>query len=133
MKKLIALFGLGIFLSFIITGCKQDKGPIEDDTDNGNVSFDQVQAIFNQHCISCHPSSGNLDLRQGQSYNNLVNVPASGYQGIRVVPGHSDQSVLYGKINGSGQYGSNMPLGGSLSQQQIDLIKDWIDQGVRNQ
>ena len=132
MKKALLIIGV-VFWGFVMGGCKQDQGPIEDDSDNGNVSYDQVQAIFDQYCISCHPSSGNLDLRRGQSYNQLVNVPASGYQGLRVSPGHSDQSVLFGKIDGSGRYGSNMPLGGSLSQQQIDLIKDWIDQGARNQ
>ena len=129
MKKTLLIIGV-VFWGFVMGGCKQDQGPIEDDSDNGNVSYDQVQAIFDQYCISCHPSSGNLDLRRGQSYNDLVNVRASGYQGIRVVPGHSDRSVLYGKIDGSGRYGSNMPLGGSLSQQQINLIKNWIDQGA---
>jgi mono/diheme cytochrome c family protein len=131
MKKLILYLG---FL-FLLQACYKDIGPIDDPDVPGdqNVSFSaDVQPIFDSHCVSCHPSSGNLDLRSGYSYNNLVNRPASGYNGILVVPGDANASVLYKKIDGSGAYGSNMPLGGSLSSAQIEIIRRWIDEGARN-
>jgi hypothetical protein len=49
-----------------------------------------------------------------------------------VVPGDANASVLYKKIDGSGAYGSNMPLGGSLSPAQIEIIRRWIDEGALN-
>ncbi len=125
----ILLFAVSLFL----VQCKKDKGPVEDDNNNESVSFsNDVQPIFTQNCVSCHPSSGNLDLRQGQAYDNLVNVPASGYNGTRVVPNEPENSILYKKIDGSGAYGSNMPLGGSLSQSQVNTIKQWIEEGAPN-
>ncbi len=127
---MVLLFLIG---SLVLIQCKKDEGPVEDDNNNESVSFaNDVQPIFTQNCVSCHPSSGNLDLRPGQSYDNLVNVPASGYNGTRVVPNEPENSILYKKIDGSGAYGSNMPLGGSLSQAQINTIKQWIQEGALN-
>ncbi len=130
MKKIVVvILLLGLFFS--ITNCKMDKGPVEPEIDPETISFaNDIQPVFNQYCTSCHPSSGNLDLRQGQAYGELVNVPASGYNALRVKPGDPGNSVLYKKIDGSGAYGSNMPLGGSLSQNDIDKIKAWIEQGA---
>ncbi len=116
-----------------IAGCKMDKGPVEPETDTDPISFvNHIQPIFDNYCTSCHPSSGNLDLSQGQSYSQLVNTSASGYNALRVKPGDPENSVLYKKIDGSGAYGSNMPLGSSLPQSDINKIKAWIEQGAPN-
>jgi len=125
---------IAILLVLIFVNCTQDTGPVDDQNVPGeNISYsNDVQPIFDQACISCHPNSGNLDLTAANSYNDLVNVNASGYSGKRVVPGDAEQSILYKKIDGSGAYGSNMPLGGSLSSAQINLIKQWIEEGALN-
>jgi len=126
---------LVIILIYSLSGCYKDIGPIEDNNNpaNENVSFaNDVQPIFEQSCISCHPNSGNLDLTNDNAYNQLVNVNASGYNAKRVVPGDAENSVLYKKIDDSGVYGSNMPLGSSLSSTQINTIKQWINEGALN-
>ncbi len=132
MKKQLSV--ILFILLMILQSCSKDVGPVEPDSDSNNqVSFkNDVQPIFNNHCISCHPSSGDLDLREGHSYNEIVGVSASGYSGTLVVPGNAEASVLYKKIDGSGAFGSNMPLGGSLSANQIKIIRDWINQGAKN-
>ncbi len=131
MKKIYLI--LFVITNLIFYNCSKDKGPVEDEQTPGNVSFvNDVQPVFDQNCTSCHPNSGNLDLTAGNSYNQLVNVDASGYSAKRVVPGDPEHSVLYKKIDGSGAYGSNMPLGNSLSASQIALIKQWIEEGARN-
>ena len=123
-----------ILLLLIFVNCTKDTGPIDNNNSSEeNISFsNDVQPIFDQTCISCHPNSGDLDLTTANSYNDLVNVNASGFSGKRVVPGDAEQSILYKKIDGSGAYGSNMPLGGSLSTAQINLIKQWIEEGALN-
>ncbi len=131
MKKIH--LSLIVLVSIIFFNCSKDKGPVDDNQQAENVSFaNDVQPIFDQNCTSCHPSSGNLDLTSANSYSQLVNVDASGFSGKRVVPGDADHSVLFKKIDGSGAYGSNMPLGGSLSATQIATIKQWIDEGANN-
>jgi len=122
-----------ILITFTLYNCSKDTGPVDDNQATENISFaNDVQPIFDQSCKSCHPSSGNLDLTAANSYNQLVNVNASGYSAKRVVPGDPDNSVLYKKIDGSGAYGSNMPLGGNLSAAQINTIKQWITEGAQN-
>ena len=132
MKKTYLSFF--ILISFTLYNCSKDTGPVDDHQTTENISFvNDIQPIFDQNCTtSCHPNSGNLDLTAANSYNQLVNVNASGYSGKRVVPGDPENSVLYKKIDGSGVYGSNMPLGGNLSAAQINTIKQWIIEGAQN-
>ena len=79
--------------------------------------------------------SGNLDLSDGISWFNLVNVPSDEDAGLTyVVPGHPEQSLLFQKINcDSPVVGSRMPYGfptGTLSAEQQALIWDWIAAGA---
>ncbi len=133
MKKIFGIT-MSILLAISLSNCTKDVGPVEEPNPSAdNVSFTQdIQPIFDQNCISCHPNSGNLDLTAAHAYNQLVNINASGYSGKRVVPDAPENSVLYKKIDGSGTYGSNMPLGGSLSATQINNIKQWIIEGAQN-
>ena len=131
MKKIH--LSLIVLVSLVFFNCSKDKGPVDDNQQVENVSFtNDVQPIFDQSCTSCHPSSGNLDLTSANSYTQLVDVDASGYSGKRVIAGDADNSILFKKIDGSGAYGSNMPLGGSLSSGQIATIKQWIEEGAKN-
>ena len=92
----------------------------------------EIQPIFNNNCTSCHGTSGNLDLSQGNSYTNLVNVASSGYSGFqRVKPGDPMNSVLHQKIVGNTSFGDRMPMGGSaLAQADEEKIKLWIQNGA---
>ena len=131
MKKLY--LSLLILSTLVLYNCSKDKGPVDTDQSTENVSFtNDVQPIFDQYCTSCHPNSGNLDLTPGNSYAQLVNINASAYSAKRVIPGDAENSVLYKKIDGSGTFGSNMPLGGNLSAGQISIIKKWIEEGAQN-
>lgn len=98
------------------------------------VSFENdIQPIFNSNCTGCHGSLGNLDLGAGVSHNNLVNVISSGYAPVlRVSSGDTANSVLWHKVSGTGEYGDQMPQNGQLSQEDIDLIKNWIKEGAVN-
>ena len=92
----------------------------------------EIQPIFTNNCTSCHGTSGNLDLSQGNSYTNLVNVASSGYSGFqRVKPGDPMNSVLHQKIVGNTSFGDRMPQGGSaLAQADEEKIKNWIQNGA---
>lgn len=100
------------------------------------VSFaTQIQPIFNNRCITCHDQDpdGQLDLRSGESYANLVNVVSPNYGDPRVLPGDPGASVLYGKVTGDPRFGSLMPATGSpLTLAQRNLIRTWILEGANN-
>ncbi|GEM_PF-750034 len=98
----------------------------------GNVAFANVQDIFNRNCVRCHQGDGapaELVLLAGESYANLVNAPSTEYpEWQRVNPGDRATSWLYEKISNSDPpVGSKM---GTLTDDEVELIGAWIDQGA---
>lgn len=120
----------------LIAGCAQDEGPIyiPPDLSQGfdTVSFkDSVLPVFTKHCWVCHPPSGSLDLSVANAYNNLVNVTSVGFAPEkRVVPGNPMSSVLWQKVVHSGQFGLNMPPNAPIPSEELQTIRDWIEQGA---
>jgi hypothetical protein len=73
-------------------------------------------------------------LTAGQAYGNIVNVPSVEMPGLsRIKPSDVANSYMYRKITGAGITGERMPLGGpSLSDAQIQLVRNWIRRGAPN-
>ena len=103
MKKIIILY----FFSIILTSVDYTS---------------EIQPIFDDNCGNCHlgNSSGGLNL---SNYNNLMSSNT-------VVPGNHQASELYDRITRSESEQGDMPPSGSLSEEQIDLIAQWIDEGA---
>jgi len=66
-----------------------------------------------------------MDLRSGQSYSNLVNVPATTQPGIRVVPFSPDTSVLVLKLAPPSNHRN-------VSATNQNNIRAWISAGALN-
>lgn len=98
------------------------------------VNYDtQIQPIWNSYCVNCHTASHNsgLNLTTGNSYNELVDVPAqnANYGGaLLVTSGDPSASVLYNKISNTGTYGGVMPPSGQMSTSNIALVETWINE-----
>ena len=89
----------------------------------------QIQPIFDNNCISCHVDGGayfgELDL---SSYAEVIE---GGSSGNTIVPYEHSNSELYQRITLSESNNQFMPQNGSpLSQFEIDLIAQWIDEGA---
>ncbi len=81
-----------------------------------------VYPIFQKSCQGCHGPKmqmGNLRL-DGKSAAVSDKV---------VHPGSAAESTLYQRVAGIGDQ-PRMPMGGKLDPAQIDIIKQWIDQGA---
>ncbi len=79
----------------------------------------QIQSIFNESCTNCHGYSGGLALG---SYDQLM---SGGNSGDLVIPGDYQNSILWQRID-SGE----MPPAGDISNDQLELIENWIMQGA---
>ena len=100
------------------------------------VSFkDDILPIFRERCQECHRTRpghtfpmNNLDLT---SYKSTIK--GSWVNGAVVDPGWSDWSSIVWRITGNKPV-RRMPLEPRppLSEEQIQLIIDWIDQGAEN-
>ncbi len=98
-----------------------------------------IQPIFNNRCVVCHQSPappGGLNLAANSSYTELVGVISSGYApDLRVKAGDPTNSVLYGKIANTGQFGVSMPPPGGgppVPLAEREKIRIWIVEGARN-
>jgi hypothetical protein len=89
-------------------------------------------------CAGCHAGSapaGNLDLSaQGSAYTSLVGVKASGGScgasgETRVLAGDPNRSLLYTKVAGTQDCGSQMP---TSSADVATLVQSWIQEGAPN-
>jgi hypothetical protein len=92
------------------------------------VSFDDdVQPIFDRKCAACHPVSyPYLDLRRGRSYDELVRVPARTRPAFeRVLPGRPELSYLL-------SHPPDPSLTGLLTDEEVELIARWIDEGAKD-
>ncbi len=142
--QLLSISAITVLLFFSLSCKDAGSDPIATTPppQTAEVSFARdIQPIFNSNgCVNCHGGSGGLFLTQGQSYSNLVNVNAQAActNKKRVLPGNPDESVLYIRTSSNSadtQCGQNsrMPQGSPrLPQETIDLIKNWIQQGAKN-
>jgi ankyrin repeat protein len=94
----------------------------------GKVDFARdIQPLFRDHCYSCHgPTVQTNDFRLDRRRDSMPN--RVGANGARIIPGNAANSRVYLRI--IGQAGLEMPPTGPLTDEQVALIKTWIDQGA---
>ena len=125
-----------VLLGFIALGCDEywakDKiaGP-DDGGTGGNggtgatVSYArEIQPIFDGKCVICHGSLGGLALTSHEA------LAVGGNSGPSAVPGDAAGSLLVRRIDGT--IAPQMPMGAPLSEQEVGLIRTWIDEGALN-
>ncbi len=136
---LINIFIFKFIAIFVLIISCEHADPVE--PDQQNATFSSIQStIFNQNCAisGCHLGGSaplGLELSEANAYGNLVNVPSQGVPSLlRVEPNEPDSSYLVRKLEGGPNIvGAQMPRGRApLSQDEIDLIRQWIDDGAKN-
>lgn len=85
---------------------------------------ESVRPILAERCYSCHSDGRQRgDLR----VDSMEALLAGGESGPALVPGHADQSLLIEAI----RYESyQMPPGGRMPDEEIDVLVRWIDSGA---
>src|SRR5213078_3366094 len=90
------------------------------------VSFTaDIRPVFENSCWKCHGGAiqlSKLDLRTRDA------ALKGGQKGVAIVPGKAVESRLYRLVAGLEK--PSMPMDGKLTESQISIIKDWIDQGA---
>jgi len=120
-----------VALCFGLFGCER---PISYSAD--------VQPILNESCLSCHNRAGEGSVTSGFSVSDYADVLEGTSLGPVVIPGSSESSNLYRVIAMKTAPEIRMPphhdvswaegRGVPLSEEQIGIIKDWIDQGAKD-
>lgn len=107
----------------------------------GNVTFAQVQAVFDEHCVTCHYGN-DLQLGAGDVRANLLAATTTCFVGRDVVekpvltPGDLENSTLWHKTaNVDLNCGREMPVTGEGGLIAVDpagfaVIEAWILAGA---
>ena len=123
-----------LFVSMLLLACDDHKfsggHTTEPVTDNG---FAGVQAILSASCAGCH--GGSFPPLDGDICADVVDVSSQQAPDMfMIAAGSAEESYLYHKLMNAhtdmGGSGSQMPLGGSLSAEEIDIVAVWIDDGA---
>lgn len=85
-----------------------------------------ILPIFQRECVGCHSSALKMGGLILESYQDLMK---GGEQGLPLVAGHADQSLLVRMLEGTAE--PRMPLNGQLPAAQIQLVRAWIDASAR--
>ena len=88
----------------------------------------QIQPIFNNNCVFCHQNGGSATLNLA-TYSGVM---SGGWSGPAIIAGDYQNSLLYQRIIQPTGTDGSMPPNDPLSQAQIDLIAQWIEEGAGN-
>lgn len=119
--------GLGVVLAVALAGCgkKQELGPGAGDqsvpVEKPKSTFSWIQEnILNPKCVECHNS------KKAKGEVNLSSYEALMESGV-VEKSDPASSMLFLAIDSG-----DMPFKrGKLSQEHIDIIKKWIEEGAK--
>jgi hypothetical protein len=127
---LAAVFGLAIAAS------AQDAGTLPPASTKTGVTFDaDIKPIFAASCMPCHDTAGGTKKpRAGVALDTLDGVLKGGTDGKILTVGDSSKGSLVNAVAHIGDSDTFMPKGKAakkLTDDQIGLIRAWIDQGAK--
>ena len=109
--------------------CGQFDLPTQADESPAKIDFARdIQPLFEKHCYACH---GAKKQEAGLRLDQRAAALQGGDLGHDIVPGKSGESLLWAALAGTTEEVARMPAKGEpLSAAEIQLVKDWIDQGA---
>ncbi|MBM3764127.1 MAG: hypothetical protein FJW32_01940 [Acidobacteria bacterium] len=85
-----------------------------------------IKPLFAEKCSACHGAESRMGaLRLDNKEAALI----GGQTAIAIIPGSAVRSLVYRRISSTND-GPKMPPTGPLTDEQVDLIKRWIDEGA---
>ncbi|TWT76494.1 Planctomycete cytochrome C [Planctomycetes bacterium CA13] len=88
-----------------------------------------IQPILAKHCLVCH---GPDESEAGVSFADFESATAETDSGdYAIVPGDVEASALIARVTSDDLYEQMPPEGDRLSQSEIELLRNWIDEGAK--
>lgn len=107
--------------------------------DNSSVSHtisytNDIQPIFDKHCLECHQTGGAGTLASELKLNNYEAVMKGTKFGPIIKAGDSISSTLVILVEGRADASINMPHGKRppISKQHAQQLRQWINEGALN-
>ncbi len=99
---------------------------------NKPVSFsNDVFPLIKKRCMPCHASDS--ENPSELFMETLPDIMKGGKHGSPIIPKKGDESIIVQKLKPSPPFGEQMPLmtKKKLTDEEIEIIKKWIDQGAK--
>jgi ankyrin repeat protein len=113
-----------LLIACVLAGCCLSAGALAADTPAPDFARD-VQPLFKKHCYECH---GPDKQRNGFRLDRR-SAAFSGVVRHNIIPGSSVSSRVYRRVFDSSS-GPQMPLEDTLSDEEIETLRRWIDAGA---
>src|SRR5262249_12959351 len=90
----------------------------------------QVKPLLSARCYACH---GALQQKSDLRLDTAALIRQGGSRGPAIVGGNSDESLLIDAVTGTNGMRRMPPKdeGAPLSEQQVAILRAWIDQGAK--
>jgi len=96
------------------------------------VTYADVEPLLMEKCAACHTSDHEGVVTSGFSVESYDAVMKGTRLGPVIVPGSAESSTLFRMVAGQTDQKIHMPQSGdSLGDDQIGIVRNWIDQGAR--
>ncbi len=89
---------------------------------------EHIKPILREHCLKCH---GDDEQKADLNLQTHASTLKGGSGGVAVVAGRSSQSLLFQAITDPDDGARMPPKKAAIPQEQIAMIKQWIDSGLR--
>ncbi len=108
----------------VITGCTPER----------ELSYQvDIKPILKKNCYECHVPGGKGAEKSGFVMDSYENFMKGTRFGQVIIPGSSISSSLYRLVAGKADPSIRMPhTRAPLSNEDIEAIRIWIDQGAKN-
>jgi mono/diheme cytochrome c family protein len=89
----------------------------------------EIKSILRARCYSCH---GVLQQQAGLRLDTVASMLNGGDEGPAIISGNADESILVARISTTDSTQRMPPTdeGEPLSEQQIDMIREWVQAGA---
>lgn len=93
-----------------------------------------VEPFLDNYCVRCHGEGGDGTVASGLRMDSYEDLMKGTVHGPVVKPGDSFTSALVMLVEGRADPSLKMPHddGEAPKQEEIELVKIWIDQGAKN-
>ncbi len=125
-----AALGLAVLAVRMGRPTQVQAAPAAQDAAALKVYSDKVVPIFQANCYRCH---GGMNHRGGLQMDTKAGLYKGGHDGVAIVPGHPEQSLLVKLIRHEGPKNDPMdmpPHKPKISDADIATIEQWVKAGA---
>lgn len=126
-KKLSVLVLASVASGLLFTGCAEKPAKA--------LSYmADIKPILDQHCVECHKEGGKGTEKSGLLLDTYAATMRGTKFGPVVISGQSINSTLYRLVTGKADPSLRMPHDAKpLPEEVTNKLRDWIDQGAKEQ